>query len=203
MLRISHRAENTGVLGPGRRAVIWVHGCCFHCDGCLAERYKTGPYQTCSPEELAQWYLTLPGISGLTISGGEPMLQAELLARTISRIREVRDTGVIVYTGFLYENLLEMAEKDLGIRDFMDSIDLLIDGLYVRELDDGRPYRGSSNQRMIPLTDRYRPHLQTYYAADVGRQIELNIASGQAQLIGVPNRKQLAIWKQIKAEGDA
>lgn len=202
MLRISHRADSTNVLGPGRRAVIWVHGCCFQCEGCLAERYKSGPYQSFDPLELAQWYLNLPRLDGLTISGGEPMLQAGPLAQTIGSIRKNADIGVIVYTGFLYEDLLKMSQTDSGIRDLLGCIDLLIDGPYIPELDDGRPYVGSSNQRLIPLTDRYWPHLQTYYATDIGRQIEMNITSRKVQMIGVPNREQLAIWKQIKAEGD-
>lgn len=198
-LRISHLAEETRVLGPGRRAVIWVHGCCFHCPGCLAERYKTGPYEEYTPDDIAEWYLAITQAQGLTISGGEPMLQAGLLAQTVAAIRRKRDTGVVVYTGFTYEALLKKAETDAGIRAFLGCIDLLIDGPYLRDMDDGKPYRGSSNQRLIPLTDRYQPDIAGYYTAVTGRQIEINVTSGEIVMIGVPDQDQLAIWRKIKA----
>jgi anaerobic ribonucleoside-triphosphate reductase activating protein len=39
-----------------------------------------------SPEELASQVLKTPGIEGVTISGGEPMLQAEGLAKLVKII---------------------------------------------------------------------------------------------------------------------
>ena len=201
-LRISQRAEQTAVLGPGNRAVLWVHGCCFDCPGCLAQHYKAGAFQTFTPEELAQWYLDIPDVQGLTVSGGEPMLQAEALARFIALIREKRDAGVIVYTGFMYEDLMEKAKSEPDLRAFLGSIDLLIDGPYIREMDDGKPYRGSSNQRLIPLTHRYRADLTGYYAQPSGRQIEIYATPESTVLIGVPDREQLIIWDKIKAIGE-
>lgn len=201
ILRVSQLADRTAVLGPGSRAVIWVHGCCFDCPGCLAQRYKTGEYRHYTPDAIARWYLGLSGVCGLTISGGEPMLQPGPLARAIARIREDADAGVIVYTGFRYEQLLHRAETDPELRRFLGCIDLLIDGPYIRELDDAAPYRGSSNQRLIPLTDRYRDELADYYARDTGRQIEILATPERTVMIGVPDRDQLAIWDKIKAIG--
>ena len=200
-LQISQLAEQTAVLGPGNRAVIWVHGCCFSCPGCLAQRYKTGKYTEYTPEAIAAWYLAIPGAQGLTISGGEPMLQAAPLAEAIRLIRAEKDTGVIVYTGFTREALAEKAGSDPGIRAFLGSIDLLIDGPYIREQDDGIPYRGSANQRLIPLTERYQDQLADYYTTAGGRKIEIRATSESTVLIGVPDRDQLAIWDKIKAIG--
>lgn len=202
ILRVSQRAEQTAVLGPGKRAVIWVYGCCFDCPGCLAQRYRHGTFQRFTPEEIARWYLEIPDVRGLTISGGEPMLQAEALARTIALIRAEKDTDVIVYTGFLYEDLVEKAKQTPDIRAFLNAIDLLIDGPYIREKDDGKPYRGSSNQRLIPLTDRFQADLTGYYAQPTGRQIEIYATPESTVLIGVPDRDQLRIWDKIKAIGE-
>jgi len=197
-LRISQLAESTRVLGPGDRAVIWVHGCCFQCPGCLAQLYKEGPFQSYTPRQLADWFLQT-NAQGLTVSGGEPMLQAGALAQVIRLIRQDRPVGVIVYTGFVYEQLLEKNDPD--IRALLEQVDVLIDGPYIRELDDGIPYRGSSNQRILALTDRYREELDTYYLKTVGRKIEIDANTKRTMMVGIPDSRQLAIWNAIKSKG--
>lgn len=199
VLRYGARVGNCTVLGPGNRAVLWVHGCCFACEGCIAESYKTGPYEECPPEEAAAWYLA-QGAEGLTVSGGEPMLQAEALADMMDCIRRERDCGLIVYTGFVYEALL--AREDPAVRRFLGQIDLLIDGPYRRELDWNQTARGSENQRLLPLTDRYRDVLEAYYLRRRGRQVELRLSTKQTLLVGVPGREQEAVWGSLKRLGE-
>lgn len=195
------RAARCTVLGPGMRCVLWVHGCCFSCEGCIGEGYKSGGFQETTAAEAAEWYLSQEA-DGLTISGGEPMLQATALAEMISDIRAVRDCGVIVYTGFTYEALLERAEEDPDVLRFLEQIDLLIDGPYIRELDRNQPYRGSENQRLIPLTSRYRAELDSYYHSAAARRTEVRISEGQTLLLGVPGREQAEIWARIKKLGE-
>lgn len=200
VLRYSARAAQCAVLGPGMRCVLWVHGCCFSCGGCIGEGFKTGIFRETTAEEAAKWYLDQEA-DGLTISGGEPMLQAGALAEMVSRIRAVQDCGVIVYTGFTHEALLEKAEAVPGIRRFLGQIDLLIDGPYIRELDRNQPYRGSENQRLIPLTPRYRGEIDTYYHSACARQIEIRVSEEQTLMIGVPGWEQAEIWAKIKKLG--
>ena len=128
------------------------------------------------------------------------MLQADALSETVRLIREKRNCGVIVYTGFVYEELLK--QDSLSVRDFLSKIDLLIDGPYIRELDNNQPYRGSENQRLIPLTERYRRELETYYAAARSRRIEIRVEEERTLMAGVPGREQALIWRNIKALGD-
>ena len=69
------------VNGPGIRAVVWVQGCPFRCEGCFNERFLPfSPAQQVSVSELAGTILSLPGIDGVTFSGGEPFAQAGPLA---------------------------------------------------------------------------------------------------------------------------
>ena len=154
------------VLGPGLRYVLWVQGCERRCPGCTAptawDMRKGDPI----PAAALAWEIALSGAEGLTISGGEPFLQAGALGRMVELIRRRRDMGVIVYTGFLYEELLGMD----GAQALLSRTDLLIDGPYIREMDDGRSLRGSSNQRVLPLTERYHSDLYLYGAE--GRPIE-------------------------------
>ena len=143
---------------PGVRYALWVQGCPRRCPGCVAPEAQALDGGTELETGALAWEILLSGAEGLTISGGEPFLQAEALAELIRTVRRKRDLGVIVYTGYVYEELL----ADPAARALLEETDLLIDGPYVKELDDGKSLRGSSNQRVIPLTERYREELSLY-----------------------------------------
>lgn len=129
------------------------------------------------------------------------MLQAAGLTEMIRRIRAEQDCGVIVYSGFLYETLKQKAEEDASVRAFLTEIDLLIDGPYVETLNDNLPYRGSANQRLLPLTERYRDAIGSYFKGRNGREIEIQISGSHTLMIGVPGKDQAIIWNQIQRLG--
>lgn len=191
-LRISHTDPGTTLLGPEKRFVIWVHGCCFDCPGCLAQNIRNSEYQIIETECLADQIIA-SGVEGLTVSGGEPFLQAKALAALIRQIRQSVDMGVIVYSGFTFEQLCENAEY----RELLSATDILIDGPYIRELDDGRPYVGSSNQRVLYLSDRYLETGPVYYGTGK-RRAEIKMLKDRLVLVGVPGPDTLEIWKKIK-----
>jgi anaerobic ribonucleoside-triphosphate reductase activating protein len=168
-------------LGPGERFVLWTAGCGRRCPGCTTpESWDMHAGRKISVDEL-RMEIVSSGREGLTISGGEPFLQAEALARLIRGVRRFTDIGVIVYTGYTYEELTAMPQA----AGLLAETDLLIDGPYIRELDDGKSLRGSSNQRILPLTDRYIPDLWLY--GNEGRKREVfNYPSGVAE-VGIPN----------------
>ena len=196
-IRYGETIASTRLLGPGERAVLWVYGCCFDCPGCIAERFRRGPYREASARELADWALDT-GAEGLTISGGEPMLQAAGLARMLELVRARRDMGVVVYSGFVYEELRLRAAREAALTRFLRQIDLLIDGPYIASLDHNEPYRGSSNQRVLDLTGRYAGELDAYYHEARGRKIELRLLGDKTLMVGVPGREQAAVWNGIK-----
>jgi len=189
---ISHTEKNTDLLGPYRRFVIWVHGCCFACEGCLAENTKNGAYTEMSVKDLAQEIL-MSDTEGITISGGEPFLQAEALFELITLLKSVRDTGVIIYSGFTLEEL----QKNADTQNLLSVTDILIDGRYIKELDDGRAYIGSSNQRLHYLSDRYKNIGQEYYS-EKKRRAEIKFTLDKAVLIGVPSENVLKVWQKVK-----
>lgn len=200
-IRYSERIESTRLLGPGDRAVLWVFGCCFDCPGCIAYNFKHGSYYEDTVDSIVDWILST-GKKDITISGGEPMLQAEKLATVLEHVRQVRDMGVIVYSGYIYEDLQLKAEKDDGIHRFLNNIDILIDGPFVEALNDNDPYRGSSNQRIISLTSRYSEVIEDYYYKEEGRKIEVRMSGEKTLMIGVPSKDQAEIWRQIKNWGE-
>ncbi|MEW6280026.1 MAG: 4Fe-4S single cluster domain-containing protein [Candidatus Eremiobacterota bacterium] len=166
------------MLGPGRRAVIWVQGCPMRCPGCLVpDSWSPHGGFPVSVDEVADWVLSLPGCDGLTLSGGEPMAQAPQLAQLVDRIRARRDLGVVCYTGYRHESLKAPRQREL-----LSRVDLLIDGPYRREEHADLLWRGSRNQRLIPLTARY-----SIPSEDRSAGLEVRVlADGRFTFAGVP-----------------
>ena len=162
-LRIFRRESPVTVLGPGRRAVIWVQGCPFACKGCIVpESWSSQGGEIVPIAELAEWALAQEDIEGLTFSGGEPMEQADALCALVDLVRARRDMGLVCYTGYRLETLERQGSE--GQRALLARTDLLIDGVYVeREHTDVR-WRGSANQRLLPVTDRYRAEVEAIAA---------------------------------------
>ena len=76
---ISHYVECTRVLGPYERSALWVHGCCFNCEGCIAKEMNLQESKEVNTAELIELFAGIRDAEGITISGGEPFLQAEHL----------------------------------------------------------------------------------------------------------------------------
>lgn len=192
IIRISHVEESTDLLGPYNRFVIWVHGCCFDCEGCLAENTKNGTYEKVEVDSLATQIVNSQ-CEGITISGGEPFLQSNVLFNLIRKIKKQRDIGVIAYSGFTLDELRQDNEMSL----LLTEIDILIDGRYIKELDDNRAYVGSSNQIIHYLSSRYTNIGKEYYGASK-RRAEIKLTGTRAILIGVPSHNVLKTWQDIK-----
>lgn len=178
-LSVHMREPAVRTLGPGVRYALWVQGCPHRCLGCVAPEAQALDGGTALETAALAWEILLSGVKGLTISGGEPFLQPKALAELIRTVRRRRDLGVIVYTGYLYEELL----ADPAARALLEETDLLIDGPYVKALDDGKSLRGSSNQRVIPLTERYRGALSLYGRPE--RPTEAFVHGAEVHYVGV------------------
>ena len=156
-----HRASNVRVLGPGLRYAIWTQGCKHNCKNCIAPDShpldKNGYW--ISVEDIYQEIekeFTEKNIRGITISGGEPFLQMVPLKNLIKKIKENTNLDIICFTGFLYEELLK--KNDETINYILNNIDILIDGKYIEEKNENNYLRGSSNQNIIFLSDRYKAY---------------------------------------------
>ena len=181
-LNIAASVVGTITLGPGLRSVIWVQGCPFHCEGCISPEWIVDKEaHLVKPDILAKELLENPEVTGITISGGEPMLQARNLTLLIQAARKIRDVDVICFTGFEIEKLrsIPMAPR---VTDLLSNIDVLIDGKYIQDLNNNQGMRGSSNQRIIHLTDRL---LSTDFE-HITRQVEVRVLNGQLLFVGVP-----------------
>jgi anaerobic ribonucleoside-triphosphate reductase activating protein len=184
VLNVAATRVGTEALGPGVRSALWVQGCPFHCAGCMATDWiPFRPARRAQPQELAEELLADPRVDGLTFSGGEPMAQAAGLAEVARLAREIRDVSVICFTGYRLERLRTRPPSP-GVPALLREVDVLIDGLYVTALDDGRGLRGSSNQRVHHLTGRHAEG--GYDFAGRPRTAEIAVTGPEALLIGVP-----------------
>ena len=136
--------------GKGLRCVLWTQGCPHRCLGCHnpqthdCEGGFEADIDMVRAEMKKHAYL-----DGVTFSGGEPMLQAKQCAELASFAKSL-GWNVWCYTGFLFEELLQ--KKDLDIMNFLEQIDVLIDGRFEIEKKTMELYfRGSSNQRCIDV----------------------------------------------------
>ena len=149
-LRVNGIVEESIVDGPGMRFVVFVQGCPHNCPGCHnPETHNPSGGYLISTELLLAQFMQNPLLSGITFSGGEPFMQPGTLAGLAEQVHALGKT-VIVYTGYLVEELHELAIKDNTIGALLEQADMLIDGPYLekfRDLDSG--FKGSSNQRIL------------------------------------------------------
>ncbi|KPA18958.1 ribonucleoside-triphosphate reductase [Candidatus Magnetomorum sp. HK-1] len=185
----------TRTLGPYLRYALWVQGCLQYCPGCMTpDAQPSSGGQDIPIDVLAQEILSDDKTEGLTISGGEPFLQARALHSLVRLVRLSRPMGVIVYTGYLLETIQQWPDENnrKDIMAFLSQIDLLIDGPYVQALNDGMFLRGSSNQRFHFLSCRYQN------AIDLNsndREVELHMQADSVFLSGIPGTNMLQKWQ--------
>lgn len=177
--------QGSRALGPGLRYVVWTQGCLKRCPGCTSlESQQIMPRMVMKTSDLATDIINNHKITGITISGGEPFLQAASLSQLLAIVKELRpELNVIVFTGYQKE---ELTWEDA--KAFLSYIDVLIDGPYDQRKQSARGLRGSLNQNIIFLTDRlinYREELE-----NGSRKQEVYVENDKIVTIGIPSTNQ-------------
>ena len=86
---------------------------------------------------------------GLTLSGGDPFLQAEDCS-CIAQAAHQQGWNVWTYTGYRYEDLTQAGRADWDA--LLEATDVLVDGPFLQESKSyDALFRGSTNQRLIDL----------------------------------------------------
>ena len=144
------------VLGPGKRVGIWFCGCPRRCKGCsnpelweFQERYLT------SPQLIYNLVLQIAAsqpIEGFTLTGGDPLYQADDLQELIKLLKIISE-DILVYTGY---SITEINAK------YLDGISVLIDGEYIEERNNDCILRGSDNQTIHILDPKCKKKYEAY-----------------------------------------
>lgn len=149
-IRLAGLVPESIVDGPGYRLAVFVQGCPHACPGCHNPKTHdfAGGYLSDTGEIVAKLGRN-PLVRGVTLTGGEPMMQPEALCEIASAAKE-KGMNVWCYTGFTLEALVR--EGNPARMSLLEMIDVLVDGPYVaheRSLD--LLYCGSKNQRLIDM----------------------------------------------------
>ena len=152
LLRIADTIQDSIVDGPGFRFVVFTQGCLRHCPEC----HNPHTWDPAGGKEVTvdSLYKTLsanPLTDGLTLSGGEPYLQAAACAELAQKAK-AGGFNVWCYSGYTFEEILETSKTDSGFKALIEATDVLIDGMFlIEEKSLTLKWRGSQNQRVIDV----------------------------------------------------
>lgn len=129
--------------GPGVRSVLFLQGCSKNCKGCHNAGIREHGKGTMVPiEELVAFIELRCRNKKITVSGGEPLEQADGLEILIRRLKR-KGYNVCVYTGWEIERV---PERILRLVDYIKT------GGFVMDLRNTNiQYVGSSNQHMFSV----------------------------------------------------
>lgn len=136
--------------GDGLRVVLWVSGCSHNCKNChnpITHDPNSGlDFDDKAKVEIFD-QLGKDYISGLTLSGGDPLYpdNRETVTALIKEVKEkFPQKNIWLYTGYTWEEI-----KDLPLIPY---IDILVDGKYIENKSDRNiKWRGSKNQKVIDV----------------------------------------------------
>ena len=149
--------------GDGLRTVLWVSGCSHYCDQCqnqITWNPNDGvPFDECAKKELFN-KLKPDYISGLTLSGGDPLYETNVLPihNLIMEVKnEFPDKTIWLYSGYTLEFLekrKDLSEIDRLRYDTVCKVDVFCDGKYISQMKSvNYPWVGSTNQHVIDIPE--------------------------------------------------
>lgn len=149
-IRISGLVNDSIVDGPGLRFTVFTQGCPHHCPGCHnPETHDPAGGHDEDTQSIIQKMLVNPLLSGVTLSGGDPMMQPESCLE-IAKAAHQNMLNVWTYTGYTWEKLWQ--ESDPARIALLRETDVLVDGPFLlQERSLELKFCGSRNQRLIDV----------------------------------------------------
>lgn len=153
-LRLAGIVRESIVDGPGIRFTVFCQGCPHDCPGCHnPETHDFAGGSDCTISRLITEIDKDPLLAGVTFSGGEPLCQPEAFLQLAKEVKK-RNLSITVFSGYTFEQISEMGEKNNAVNELMELTDILIDGPFINaERDLTLQFRGSRNQRIIDMNE--------------------------------------------------
>jgi anaerobic ribonucleoside-triphosphate reductase activating protein len=150
-------------LGYGKRVGLWLQGCSIRCAGCINRDtwdFKGGGGISVS-QLLRDIEDQLKIHDGLTISGGEPLDQADALRDFLHEAKRHFAGDILMFSGYSKEHI------DENYPWVSDLIDILITDPFDENAGQTKYLRGSDNQRIFLLTEKAKAR----YQGDINNQL--------------------------------
>ena len=154
--------------GDGLRVTLFLSGCSHHCYKCQNPQtwdINSGiPFDESAKEELFR-ELSKDYISGLTLTGGDPLHEANLDG-VLSLVNKIRlsfgDTKTIwIYSGYTWNDVFTTEHMKKDENEFLtwnkraeiiSKCNIFVDGQYIdSQRDITLKWKGSANQRVIDV----------------------------------------------------
>ena len=183
------------VNGPGLRAVVFVQGCSLACKKCWntqTHRFEGNDIPVATVLDGILAHVSEQRLDGVTISGGEPMQQAEDLAVMLQALRAAMpNISIGMFTGYSPGELASGTFRTRGQSDrtkrldlwcsIRNCLDFAVMGRYNRLQPSRDPLCTSKNQKLQLFGTRHTE-------SDFGEQtVEIAIsADGLTTITGFP-----------------
>jgi len=130
VIRIAGFVTRSAVNGPGIRSVVWVQGCPIRCEGCFNPAlWDPAGGKEVGIDLLVGMILDAKGIDGISLTGGEPFLQAGPLANLAEKVQSC-GLSVLTFSGFPYNFLVGSGKRSW--KRLIEQTDLLVSGPYLQ-----------------------------------------------------------------------
>jgi anaerobic ribonucleoside-triphosphate reductase activating protein len=95
--------------GPGARFVVWMQGCTLGCAGCFnPATHQAGSGREVDVDAIAAELAATPGIEGLSLSGGEPLQQADAAVALLDAARGL-GLSTLAFSGYTLDEIAGLA----------------------------------------------------------------------------------------------
>ncbi len=148
-LKVYGTVNDSIVDGPGLRYVVFTQGCPHRCLGCHNPKsHDNNDGYWVNIDDLLLEIDKNSLLDGVTISGGEPFVQAKSLIPFVEEIHK-RHLHIMIYSGYTFEEIISLGKDE---RKLLSLCHTLVDGRYIQSLRSlSLRYKGSSNQRIINI----------------------------------------------------
>lgn len=178
--------QDSIVDGDGLRTVIWTQGCSHNCLGCHnPETHDFNGGFELDIEVLKEKLKNTKYQDGITLSGGDPFFQIPACLE-IAKYCHTLNLNVWCYTGYTFEQLMMISKKNTKVLEFLEQIDVLIDGRFdLSKKSLNVKFRGSTNQRIIDV----KKSLELGYTCVITKY-DNNLKNNDFSINGIFNRKK-------------
>lgn len=184
-INLMGETPSTTVNGPGDRYLIHVQGCNLACKGCFNPESWSFKEHNLTPIDELSFRVIKSGTDGLSISGGEPMLQGKAVLELLKYLHKDGcpfKKGVLVFTGFSRGEL----EKNEYYSEISQYVDVFVSGRFEIKKRVYDSLLSSSNQEFIWNEAPGRGKTLITEDDVLGQSFEIILESGELKMTGFP-----------------